>query len=436
MKRYTFAIHTLGCKVNTYESDLISEKMKQAGFSEVGFSSPADVYIINTCTVTNIADRKSRQMLHRAKKLAPDSLIVAAGCYVDAYFQQKALPDPLVDLWVKNSEKSLMPGKVLSFLEKRDEVLREEGPWDHGFLTELDGHTRAFVKIQDGCNMYCTYCIIPYVRGKVTSRPVEDTVREVQGLSERGVTEVVLTGIHLSEMGKELLRTIVEINKIPGIQRIRLGSLEPRLITESFVGELKNVEKLCPHFHLSLQSGCDEILKKMHRRYTTEEFEKGCEILRKAFPDVAITTDIIVGFPGETDENFAETLRFAQKIGFYEAHVFKYSRRKGTLADTMEGQLPEAVKAERSEKLIKACEEQSHRFRERFAGRECSFLAEEVLLLSGKKYVTGYTREYVRCMLPCGEGFEPEPGTILKGMCKMIEKDRKEGEYLLLEDEL
>lgn len=432
-RTYTYSLHTLGCKVNTYESDLISEKLKAAGFSEVEFTDPADVVIINTCTVTNIADRKTRQMLHRAKKLNPDAVIVAAGCYADSVSQKKGLPDDTVDLWVGNREKNILPELLLKKLSGRNDPVPEKEVWEKRFLTELDGHTRAFVKVEDGCGMFCSYCIIPYVRGKVTARPVEDTLLEVEGLSEKGVTEVVLTGIHLSSMGKELLRTIEGINKIPGILRIRLGSLEPRLITEGFTAELKKYEKLCHHFHLSLQSGSDDILKAMKRRYTAREYAEGCRILREAFPDVAITTDIIVGFPGETEENFRESVRFAEEIGFYEAHIFKYSRRKGTVADTLPDQIPESVKSERSEELIRITEGLSHRFREKFTGRDVEFLAEEIVEVGDAPFVTGYTGEYVRCMLPIGEDFVLHPGEILTGRALSVECDRKEGEYLLLE---
>lgn len=425
-KKYTFAIHTLGCKVNTYESDVIAQRMKEAGFTETDFEGPADVYIVNTCTVTNIADRKSRQMLHRAKKQNPDALLVAAGCYVDAVKQGKGLPENTVDVWVGNKEKADIAGICLEKLSL--------GKTEHKdyFLTELDGHTRAFVKIEDGCNMFCTYCIIPYVRGKVTPRPLPDTLKEVETLRDKGVTEIVLTGIHLSSMGPALLETIRAINDVDGIRRIRLGSLEPRLITEEFVSELSGIEKLCHHFHLSLQSGCDEILKAMKRRYTAAEFEESCRILRNAFPDVAVTTDIIVGFPGETEENFRESVAFAEKIGFYEAHVFKYSRRKGTVADTLPGQLTEAVKGERSAVLISKSEELSHAFRERFTGCTVSFLAEEKVSVLGGEYVTGYTGEYVRCMMEASKLPDWKPGDIISGYADKLESDRREGEFLLL----
>ena len=423
---HTFAIHTLGCKVNTYESDVISENMRKAGFLEVSFEEKADIYIINTCTVTNIADRKSRQMLHRARKRNPEALIIAAGCYVDAVQQGKGLPEPEVDLWVGNQEKSRLTELCIARLQGETECSCSDGSY---FLTELDGHTRAFVKIEDGCGMFCTYCIIPYVRGKVVSRPVEDTLKEVRGLAAKGIKEVVLTGIHLSSMGKQLIETIRQINGVPGIERIRLGSLEPRLITENIVNELGQFDKLCHHFHLSLQSGSDTILKAMNRRYTAAEFLESCRILKRKWPDVAITTDIIVGFPGETEQNFEETLAFARQAQFYEAHIFKYSRRKGTKADQMPGQITEAVKSERSDRLSAVCEEMSRRFRERFLGRTVEFLAEELIEAEGEICITGYTREYVRCVLPLKD--RPwAPGQLFTGTAQKIVADRSGGEML------
>jgi len=443
-KNRTFAIHTLGCKVNTYESDVISGNMLRSGFSEVPFDGPADIYIVNTCTVTNIADRKSRQMLHRARKENPSALIIATGCYVDAVEQGRGLPESEVDLWVGNRDKSRLADLCKEALAgKKQKTEPEDGTGktaeDPGydsryFLTELDGHTRAFVKIEDGCGMYCTYCIIPYVRGKVVSRPVEETVREIEGLSAGGVKEVVLTGIHLSSMGMKLLETLKEVNRIPGIERVRLGSLEPRFITPRVVEELKSLDKLCPHFHLSLQSGSNEVLKKMNRRYSAEEFLDGCRVIRAAWPDAAITTDIIVGFPGETEENFEETLAFAKEAAFYEPHVFKYSRRKGTRADTMPGQQTESVKAERSRKLIGLGEELSHAFRTRFLGRKTEFLAEEEITLKSTVYITGYTREYIRCILPA-ENVTWKPGDLLTGKAVSLIPDRAAGELLVLSDE-
>lgn len=432
MKALSFAIHTLGCKVNTYESDAMAESLKKAGFVEHTFTEDADVYIINTCTVTNIADRKSRQMLRRARKLNPDALIVAAGCYVDDAIKNEKLDglisDRVIDLAVPNKDKgsalklikerladiygteaselrpaadicdSTEPDKAsdsdASVTEKSDNTKAD----DHMFLTQLDGHTRAFVKVQDGCNMFCSYCIIPYVRGRLNSRPNDDSLSEIRALSENGVSEVVITGIHLTSMGEQLLELIESIQEIQGIKRIRLGSLEPTLITRETAERFKGCDKLCPHFHLSLQSGSDEILKRMNRHYTTERYAESCDILRSVYEHPAITTDIIVGFPGETEKNFLETCDFAERIGFYEAHVFKYSRRRGTPADRMEDQITEAVKAERSERLIAIANRLSHSFRKYYIGRECSFLSEELITLNGESYETGYNTEYVRCI--------------------------------------
>ena len=432
-----FAIHTLGCKVNTYESDAISEALRKAGFLEVSFADPADVYIINTCTVTNVADKKSRQMLHRAKKLNPEALIVAAGCYVDAAMQnesmQAVLRDSAIDLLVPNRDKGRITELILEklFPEKEgaetdperhpEEAAPEAG---HLFVTELDGHTRAFIKVQDGCNQFCSYCIIPYVRGRIKSRPLEDCVAEIRGLADKGIREVVLTGIHLSSYGKDfrreessrdgetrvasddienggkapLLDLIRAVHGISGIRRIRLGSLEPRLMDEDFVRELAKLPKVCPHFHLSLQSGCRETLKRMNRHYTPEEYLESCRRIRQYYPHPAITTDVIVGFPGETEEEFAESREFLRKVRFYEMHVFKYSRRAGTRADRMEGQVPEAVKEARSRELIALAEEMSHSFRRDYLGKETEFLCEEEICLQGERYALGYNREYVKCV--------------------------------------
>ena len=438
-----FAIHTLGCKVNTYESDLIVRQMKDAGFEEVPFGEKADVIIVNTCTVTNIADRKSRQMLHRARAGAPQALIVAAGCYSDAVSQGKGLPEAGVDLWVLNREKQSIARRILERLasaegsaESSENDLSSGTVWQSGsFLTELDGHTRAFIKIQDGCNQFCSYCIIPYVRGRVTARPVEDTLNEARELEKRGVTEIVLTGINLTSLGEDLLRTIEGLEKIDGIRRVRLGSLEPRLITEEFIGRISSAKKLCHHFHLSLQSGCNKTLKNMNRHYTADEYAAGCDLLRRAWPDAAITTDIIAGFPGETEEDFEETLSFVKCIGFYEAHVFKYSRRKGTVADRMDGQLTEAVKTARSARLISLCDGCSHDFRARFLGREVTFLYEETIVHDGEKYLTGFTPEYVRCLLPLpafAAYAAPVPGALITAEATGLVTVKNLGECLLL----
>ena len=440
----SFAIHTLGCKVNTYESDVMAERLKTSGFVELSFEDAADIYIINTCTVTNIADRKSRQMLRRARKLNPDALIVAAGCYVDDAIKndklEELIEDRVIDLAVSNKDKNAIVRLITARLsgvedgaasvtasatapEAASETASSEtasaseykpeqtaAPDTHAdvkadadssqtqYLTQLDGHTRAFIKVQDGCNMYCSYCIIPYVRGELRNRTAEDVHEEALRLAANGVTEIVINGIHLSSMRDKLLGIIEAVESVEDIKRIRLGSLEPMLITEEFVAKLKNYRKLCPHFHLSLQSGNDEILKAMNRHYTTEQYARSCDILKANYEHPAITTDIIVGFPGETAQQFEDDLSFARRIGLYEAHVFKFSRRKGTPADTMPGQLTEAEKAERSERLIALTDKLSDEFRSYYIGKDVEFLSEELVEIDGISYETGYTAEYVRCI--------------------------------------
>ncbi len=433
MTQYSFAIHTLGCKVNTYESDAMAEALRSAGFVERAFEEPADVYIINTCTVTNVADRKSRQMLRRARKFNPDALVVAAGCYVDDVIKNERLEELIeshvIDVAVPNKDKQKIVSVIKDAIKNHGVAsVNEENSMDllgrtedreqetdntavntgsdqaadadssRLFLTELDGHTRAFIKVQDGCNMFCSYCVIPYVRGRLKARPVEEVLEEVRALSEKGVAETVITGIHLSSLGDGILRLIEGIEAVDGIKRIRLGSLEPTLITDAFTAELRKSEKLCPHFHLSLQSGSDAVLKRMNRHYTAADFERSCEVLRKYYEHPAITTDIIVGFPGETEEEFRTSCDFAERIGFYEAHVFKYSRRRGTVADRMPDQIPETLKAERSEELIRITDRLSHEFRSYYLGKEAAFLSEELITIGGESYETGFTPEYVRCI--------------------------------------
>ena len=453
--KYTFAIHTLGCKVNTYESDAISQSLKERGFEEVNFSERADIYIINTCTVTNIADKKSRQMLHRARKQNPDAIVAAAGCYVDAAMKNESmrqlLSDRTVDIFAANKDKSELLRMIEERLSERDgegmelfdkdlscrETAGETS--EYGGLHSLSGHTRAFIKIQDGCNQFCSYCIIPYVRGRIRSRDEEDVIREARSLSENGISELVLSGIHLSSYGRDrrdrdesafpLIELIRKLSLIEGIKRIRLGSLEPRLITEDFARELSSIEKLCPSFHLALQSGSDTVLRRMNRHYTTEEYAESCRLIRKYFQDPSITTDMIVGFPQETEEEFLETMGFAERIGFYEANIFKYSRRAGTVADRMEGQVPEQLKSERSERLIELCEKLSEDYRRSFLGKELEMLCEERKTIDGEEYVTGYTREYVRCLAKTPEF---ERNRLIRGTAEKILREAGTGEYILL----
>ena len=416
------AIHNLGCKVNAYEMECMADKLVRAGFTVVSFEEKADYYIVNTCSVTNIADRKSRQMLHRARKLNPEAVIIAAGCYVDTHGRDAVCLDE-VDIALPNSEKADIAFVIKAWEEshKTDGVLSErKGLTAPDIRNTPDKHhisgegiyTRKFLKVQDGCNMFCSYCIIPYARGRIRSRRINDVISEIKELTETGYHEFVLTGIHLSSYGKDradapetLMELIKAADKVPGVKRIRLGSLEPRIITEEFVEELSGIESLCPHFHLSLQSGSDPVLKRMNRHYTAKEYAESVELLRKVFDDPAMTTDVIVGFPGETEKEFEETHAFLKDIGFYETHIFPYSRRKGTAADKMEGQLKNSVKHERLGILKELDKENRRKYEDRHIGKVVEVLFEEEN--------TGYTREYIRVKYPEGS---VAPGTILKGI--------------------
>lgn len=400
------ALHNLGCKVNAYETDAMQQMLEENGYEIVPFKEGADIYIINTCSVTNIADRKSRQMLHKAKKMNPDAIVVAAGCYVQTSHEQ-AQKDDCIDLIVGNNNKK----NIVTLLQEFDSKNRTEAYIDINEkgvtyetlqISKTGEHTRACVKIQDGCNQFCSYCIIPYARGRVRSRPKEEILEECRQLVSNGYKEVVLTGIHISSYGVDfrekgtLLELLQAIHRLDGIERIRLGSLEPRIVTEEFVKAICKMPKLCPHFHLSLQSGCDATLQRMNRHYTAEEYYESCCLLRKYYEHPAITTDIITGFPGETDEEFAQTVEFLKKVNFYETHIFKYSRRKGTRADKMENQVPEEIKTKRSTVLLELNKENSRRFREYYIGKNQEILVEEETAVNGKTYQTGHTKEYVR----------------------------------------
>lgn len=401
------ALHNLGCKVNSYETEAMREMLEGHGYEIVPFEEEADVYVVNTCSVTNMADRKSRQMLHRAKKRNPEALVVAAGCYVQAAGEE-LLQDGAVDVLIGNNEKE----KLLEILDSWEERaafvhdMTHEKHYEELQITQAAEHTRAYVKIQDGCNQFCSYCLIPYTRGRVRSRRLTDILEEVRRLAAHGYQEVVLTGIHLDsygvdlEEGEDLLRVIQEINQVEGIKRIRLGSLEPRIMTEEFVKELSKIEKLCPHFHLSLQSGCDETLERMNRKYTTQDFRACCERLRRYFQEPALTTDVIVGFPGETEEEFAQTEAFLKEIHFYETHIFKFSRRKGTRADRMEAQIPEPEKTRRSERLLSLTKTYSQSYRERLIGSTVEVLIEEPCTFENVPYQVGHTKEYIRIAIP------------------------------------
>lgn len=413
---------TLGCKVNSYETEKMKIKFEEQGHTVVAFEEKADVYIVNTCTVTNIADRKSRKMLHRAKRRNPNSLVVAAGCYVDSS-DKKGEKDSSVDLFVTNAMKEDLVAFVVEAMKERNivpmQVTEEEFEKEHHMTKEAmaQKHTRAYLKVQNGCNQYCTYCIIPYVRGPLSSKPVEDVVYEVEQLAKDGIQEVVLTGIHLSSYGVDLtecknflelegrmlLKLIRNVAKVDGIERIRLGSLEPRIITKNFLEELSQIPEVCPHFHLSLQSGCDQTLRRMKRHYSADEYEAGVKMIRAYFKHPAITTDIIVGFPQETEEEFEATCAFARRIAFAQIHVFKYSRRQGTMADAMTGQVDETIKNQRSEKLIGIEKELEKEYQKYFIGKKEEVLLEEVQLIEGREYVVGYNERYVRIAVSCTE---------------------------------
>ena len=417
----TVALDNLGCKVNAYELEAIQQLLENRGYEIVPFAPGADVYIINTCTVTNIADRKSRQMLHKAKKMNPDAVVVACGCYVQAA-GEKLEEDTAIDLIIGNNKKKDLVDILENFLAEREDGGKPSDAECKSFLVDMTHnreyetlsisktaeHTRAFLKVQDGCNQFCTYCIIPYTRGRVRSRKIEDIEAEAKRLAVGGYKEIVLTGIHLDSYGvdlenENLLDVIRRIAAIDGIERIRLGSLEPRIMTEEFVEGLASVKELCPHFHLSMQSGCDETLKRMNRKYDTEEFLACCDRLRAYFDEPALTTDVIVGFPGETEEEFETTVEFIKKIRFYETHVFKYSRRKGTRADRMPDQIPEQIKTKRSEKLLELHRENSKNYRNRLIGTTVEVLMEEAQEIDGICWQVGHTREYVKVAVPQDE---------------------------------
>lgn len=409
------ALHNLGCKVNAYELEAIQQMLEQQGYEIVPFAPGADIYIINTCTVTNIADRKSRQMLHKAKKMNPDAVVVACGCYVQAA-GEKLEQDSAIDLVIGNNKKKEIPAILEEYFREKEEGRSGSGTWVTDMthnreyetlsISRTAEHTRAFIKVQDGCNQFCTYCIIPYARGRVRSRRPEDVLEEVRRLAESGCQEVVLTGIHLSsygvdlEEGQNLLALIRTIHAVDGIRRIRLGSLEPGIITEEFAEAIAALPKVCPHFHLSLQSGCDTVLERMNRRYRSEEYMEKCRLLRRVYDRPALTTDVIVGFPGETEEEFEASRAFVEEVNFFETHIFKYSRREGTRAAAMPDQIPEQEKTRRSHILLELDERRRQEYMESFLGEEKEVLLEEKVELDGKKWWVGYTREYLKAIVP------------------------------------
>ena len=405
------ALHNLGCKVNAYEVEAMQQLLENAGYETVPFEEGADVYVINTCTVTNIADRKSRQMLHKAKKMNPDAIVVATGCYAQAD-TEKLKEDTAVDLILGNNQKT----QIVEALEEYEKEhakqvqvieINHTKEYEELSIASTAEHVRAYIKVQDGCNQFCTYCIIPFARGRVRSRKIEEVLSEVETLAAKGYKEVVLTGIHLSSYGvdfpkeerESLLSLIQAVSRVEGISRIRLGSLEPRIITEEFLEGIVKTGKVCPHFHLSLQSGCNKTLKNMNRRYSAQEYAEKCELIRKFYPAPALTTDVIVGFPQETEEDFEESYEFVKKIHFYETHIFKYSRRHGTKAASMDGQLTEAAKAQRSDRMLELHEIRAREYEEAMIGKKMELLLEEEVEIDGRPWYVGHSREYVRAVI-------------------------------------
>ncbi len=411
------ALHNLGCKVNAYEVEAMQQLLEQAGYEIVPFQEGADVYLINTCTVTNIADRKSRQMLHKAKKMNPEAIVVATGCYAQTD-TEKLREDTSVDLILGNNQKNRIVEALEEYEKEHSKKTRvieinKTKEYEELSIDHTAEHVRAYIKVQDGCNQFCTYCIIPYARGRVRSREIADILEEVRKLAEGGYKEVVLTGIHLSSYGvdfkeeekkQNLLSLIRAVHEIHGIQRIRLGSLEPRIITEEFLEGISSLPKVCPHFHLSLQSGCNKTLKDMNRRYSAEEYAEKCELIRKYYPAPALTTDVIVGFPQETEEDFQESYEFVKNIHFYETHIFKYSRRQGTKAAAMKGQLTEAEKAKRSEKMLELHDLRAGEYEENMIGRNLEILIEEEAEIDGRSFYLSHSREYVKVAVEKKEG--------------------------------
>ena len=405
------ALHNLGCKVNAFEVEAMQQLLENAGYETVPFEEGADVYVINTCTVTNIADRKSRQMLHKAKKMNPDAIVVATGCYAQAD-TEKLKEDTAVDLILGNNQKT----QIVEALEEYEKEhakqvqvieINHTKEYEELSISSTAEHVRAYIKVQDGCNQFCTYCIIPFARGRVRSRKIEEVLSEVETLAAKGYKEVVLTGIHLSSYGvdfpkeerESLLSLIQAVSRVEGISRIRLGSLEPRIITEEFLEGIVKTGKVCPHFHLSLQSGCNKTLKNMNRRYSAQEYAEKCELIRKFYPAPALTTDVIVGFPQETEEDFEESYEFVKKIHFYETHIFKYSRRHGTKAASMDGQLTEAAKAQRSDRMLELHEIRAREYEEAMIGKKMELLLEEEIEIDGRPWYVGHSREYVRAVI-------------------------------------
>ena len=412
------ALHNLGCKVNAYEIEAMQQLLEEAGYEIVPFEPGADIYVINTCTVTNIADRKSRQMLHKAKKMNPEAIVVATGCYVQTG-GEKLEKDEAIDLVLGNNQKINIVEALAEYAENKpghgSHVIKinQTKEYEELSIDHTEEHVRAYIKVQDGCNQFCTYCIIPYARGRVRSRNIESVLKEVRALAEKGYKEVVLTGIHLSSYGvdfpeekKETLLSLIRaVHEIEGIRRIRLGSLEPGIVTREFAEGIAALPKVCPHFHLSLQSGCDETLERMNRRYRSGEYRERCELLREVYGNPALTTDVIVGFPQESEEEFRKSYDFVDSIRFYETHIFKYSRRQGTKAAAMDGQLTEAEKSFRSEKMIELHHRHAGDYEKSMLGKNLEVLIEEEYTKDGRTWYLGHSREYIKTAVPKSEAY-------------------------------
>ena len=412
------ALHNLGCKVNAYEIEAMQQLLEEAGYEIVPFEPGADIYVINTCTVTNIADRKSRQMLHKAKKMNSEAIVVATGCYVQTG-GDKLEKDEAIDLVLGNNQKINIVEALAEYAENKpghgSHVIKinQTKEYEDLSIDHTAEHVRAYIKVQDGCNQFCTYCIIPYARGRVRSRNIESVLKEVHSLAEKGYKEVVLTGIHLSSYGvdfpeekKETLLSLIRaVHEIEGIQRIRLGSLEPGIVTREFAEGIAALPKVCPHFHLSLQSGCDETLERMNRRYRSGEYRERCELLREVYENPALTTDVIVGFPQESEEEFQKSYDFVDGIHFYETHIFKYSRRQGTKAAAMDGQLTEAEKSFRSEKMIELHHRHAGDYEKSMLGKNLEVLIEEEYTKDGRTWYLGHSREYIKTAVPKSEAY-------------------------------
>lgn len=421
------ALHNLGCKVNAYEIEAMQQLLEEAGYEIVPFEPGADIYVINTCTVTNIADRKSRQMLHKAKKMNPEAIVVATGCYVQTG-GEKLEKDEAIDLVLGNNQKINIVEALAEYAENKpghgSHVIKinQTKEYEELSIDRTAEHVRAYIKVQDGCNQFCTYCIIPYARGRVRSRNIESVLKEVRALAEKGHKEVVLTGIHLSSYGvdfpeekKETLLSLIRaVHEIEGIRRIRLGSLEPGIVTREFAEGIAALPKVCPHFHLSLQSGCDETLERMNRRYRSGEYRERCELLREVYGNPALTTDVIVGFPQESEEEFRKSYDFVDSIRFYETHIFKYSRRQGTKAAAMDGQLTEAEKSFRSEKMIELHHRHAGDYEKSMLGKNLEVLIEEEYTKDGRTWYLGHSREYIKTAVPKSEAYGVNDIVIVK----------------------